>query len=87
MTPNRKVDCVRRDGLSPEDRLRLVAEFWNELQTDGDYGKADQVVVDKISQQVTDAMSQNPPDISRAESLTAYALHLLAGNIDESTTT
>jgi len=67
--------------------LRLIAEFWNEVQTNGDYGMADQVVVDEISQQVTDAMSQNPADVDHAESLTAYALHLLAGNIDDSTTT
>ncbi|MFI5387225.1 MAG: hypothetical protein ACHQ50_14030 [Fimbriimonadales bacterium] len=77
-------DC--REGLSPEDRLRIIVEIWNEIQTNGYYGSADQVVVDEISREVTDAMSQHSPDVDRAESLTFFVLHLIAGNIDDSTT-
>ena len=86
MSRKRKRDCELREGLSPEDRLRIVADIWNEIQTNGQYGMADQVVVDEISREVTDAMSQNPADINRAESLTFVALHLISGNIDSTTT-
>ncbi len=82
----RKVSDYRK-GLSPEDRLRIIANIWNEIQTNGYYGSADQVVVDEISREVTDAMSQHSPDVDRAESLTFFVLHLIAGNIDDSTTT
>jgi hypothetical protein len=80
-------DSDYREGLSPEDRLRIIANIWNEIQSNGYYGSADQVVVDEISREVTDAMSQHSPDVDRAESLTFYVLHLIAGNIDDSTTT
>jgi len=87
MNCNRQDDCDRSDGLLPEDRLRLIAEFWNELQTCGDFGMADQVVVGEISRKVADAMNQDYPDVDRAESLTFLALHLIAGNTDDLTTT
>lgn len=87
MLHNRQDDRERREGLSPEDRLRMIAQIWNEIQTSEDYGLANQVVVDEISQRVADAMSQDPADVDRAESLTFLALHLIAGNIDDSTTT
>lgn len=77
-------DC--REGLSPEDRLRIVANIWNEIQTNGDYGSADQVVVDEMSREVSDAMSQRSKELDRAESLTFFVLHLIAGDIDDSTT-
>jgi len=80
-------DIEYSKGLSPEDRLRIIANIWNEIQTNGYYGSADQVVVDEISMQVTDAMSQHSIDVDRAESLTFQVLHLIAGNIDDSTST
>jgi hypothetical protein len=82
----RKVSDYRK-GLSPEDRLRIIANIWNEIQTNGYYGSADQVVVDETSREVTDAMSQHSADVDRAESLTFLVLNLIAGNIRESTTT
>jgi len=48
---------------------------------------ADQVVVGEISRKVADAMNQDYPDVDRAESLTFLALHLIAGNTDDLTTT
>jgi len=84
---NAKDGSDHREGLSPEDRLRIIADIWNEIHTNGYYGSADQVVVDEISREVTDAMCQHSPDVDRAESLTFFVLHLIAGNIDDSTTT
>ncbi len=81
---NRRSD--RRNGLSPQERLRIIANIWNEIHSSGFYGAANQVVVDEISQQVTDAMSQNPPDVNRAEHLTFYALQLINGDIEPTTT-
>jgi hypothetical protein len=81
---NRRSD--RRNGLSPQERLRIVANIWNEIQSSEFYGAANQVVVDEISRQVTDAMSQNPPDSDLAEHLTFYALQLINGDIEPTTT-
>lgn len=66
MSYERKRGRKHRERLSVVDRLRNVANIWNEIQTNVHYGMADQVVVDEISRQVTDAMSQNPADTDRA---------------------
>jgi len=76
-------DC---DGLSPSDRLRIIGEIWNEIHIDGNFGAADQVAVEEIERAVTDEMNQRLPDVDRAESLTFMALHLIAGNIDSTST-
>jgi hypothetical protein len=86
MSEPRKRRSDRRNGLSPQERLRIIANIWNEIQSSGFYGAANQVVVDEISRQVTDAMSHNPPDVNRAEQLTFYALHLINGDIEPTTT-
>jgi hypothetical protein len=76
----------RRNGSSPEERLRFIANIWNEIQANEYYGSANQVVVEETSRQVTDAMSQQPPDVDRAEELTFYVLHVINGDIEPTTT-
>jgi hypothetical protein len=76
-------DC---DGLSPRERLRIIGELWNEIRIDGDFGAADQVAVEEIERAVTEEMYRSIPDVNRAESLTFKALHLIAGNIDSTST-
>jgi hypothetical protein len=71
-----------RNGLSPEQRLRIIGQLWNEIRINGNTGATDWVVLEEIERAVTDAMSQTPPDIDRAESQTFKALHLIAGNIE-----
>jgi hypothetical protein len=71
-----------RDGLSPEDRLRIIGQLWGEIHINGYTGATDWVVLDEIEREVTDAMKQSPPDVDRAESLTFRALHFIAGNIE-----
>jgi len=79
-------DSEYREGLSPNDRVRIVAEFWNEIHIDGDYGAADQVAVEEIEREVSEEISQRVPDVNRLESLTCKALHLIAGNIESTST-
>jgi len=76
-------DC---DGLSPRERLRIIGELWNEIRIDGNFGAADQVAVEEIERAVTEEMYQRIPNVNRAEWLTFKALHLIAGNIDSTST-
>ena len=71
--------------LSPDDpkatdflRQQLV-EFWNELRTCGDSGATTWEVLDLLEKDVTECLYRSPPDIARAESLTAQAALLIAG--------
>ncbi len=86
MTNERKRRSDRCNGLSPENRLRKVANIWDEIDANEYYGSANQVVVEEIRREVTDVMSQQPPDLDRAESLTFFVLHLINGDIEPTTT-
>lgn len=79
-------DGEYRDGLSLEDRMRILVQVWDEINAGGAYGSANQAVVDEIGREVTDALYEYPTDIDRAESLTFKVFHLIAGNIDSTTT-
>jgi hypothetical protein len=72
--------------LSPDDRVPLIVQFWNELRIHGDYGAADPVEVDKIERLVTQELQRRTPDVGRALSLTFRALHLIDGNIEPTST-
>jgi hypothetical protein len=74
------------DRLSPDDRVRLIIEFWNDYRIHGDFGAADPVEVDKIERLVTEELQRRTPDIGRAESLTFKALHIICGNIESTST-
>ncbi len=69
-------------GSSVEDRerIRRIAEFWNDYATHDDPGETTREVLEQLQQEVTDCLYGNPPDINRAEGLTAKALWLLTGN-------
>jgi hypothetical protein len=72
--------------LSPEDRWRLIVQFWSEFRIYGDYGAADPVEVNEIERLVTEELQRRTPDIGRAESLTFKALHLIDGNVEPTST-
>jgi len=61
-------------------RLRLLAEWWSALRTTGDAGATTWEVLEELEQKVTDCITIDPPDLGRAESLTAQAMHLIAGH-------
>jgi hypothetical protein len=68
-------------GLSSVKRLMRIADFWSMLHISGETGATDWATLDEIEREVTDAMYASPPDIDRAESLTAKALLLISGDI------
>lgn len=65
-----------------KERQWLIIEFWRELQRSGDSGATSWEVLDSIANRVTEALMQEPPDLNRAESLTARALLLIEGFIE-----
>lgn len=78
----------RRSGLSPEypdsaeERIRQIVEFWNVLDTCGDPGETTWGVLEDLRLEVTECLDRAPPDVNKAESLTAYALLLMTGTDD-----
>ncbi len=65
-----------RDGLSLEERLRLVADVWCEIDGE-DSGATDGVALDELRLEVTEAMVRRDADL--AESLTCRAFFLISG--------
>ena len=76
-----KDSTILSPGLSVEDRerVRRIAEFWNDYATCGDSGETSREVLEELQQEVTDCLYGNPPDIDCAEGLTARAMLLIAG--------
>ena len=72
-------------GLSPvepnpmKDRIRQIVEVWNELDCCGQAGATTWGVLEELRLEVTECLYRAPPDVSRAESLTAYAFLLIDG--------
>jgi len=75
------------NGLSPggpldhEHRLRQVIDFWNVFSCLPDAGGTTWGVLEEVQAQVSDCLSREPPDLARAESLTAYAALLISGEL------
>jgi hypothetical protein len=68
------------DGDSDEERIRRVVEFWNQLRVHDATGRTSWGNLEPLERQVTECLvRRRPRDISRAESLTAIAMHLIAG--------
>jgi hypothetical protein len=88
MEPAGRIDSdgEYRVRLSPDNRVPLIIQFWNELRIHGDYGAADPVEVDKIERLVTEELQRRTPNVCRVESLTFKALHLIDGNIEPTST-
>lgn len=80
--------CVLCAELSPDDpqatnaRCQRVVEFWNELRTWGDSGATTWEVLESLERQVTECLDHAPPEVGEAESLTALAALLIAGQSD-----
>lgn len=77
---------VSKSGCPPsaidnliEERIRLIAEFWNQLRCSDELGATNWEALEPLEREVTECLYQKPPDIARAESLTALALQMIAG--------
>lgn len=68
--------------VSSFDRLRREAlvEWWTQLERDGDCGSTTWEVLDPIRDRVTACLGFSPPQLDRAEHLTALALRLITGD-------
>jgi hypothetical protein len=76
----------RRFAEEPErkqDRIRRLVSLWNELDVHGESGATTLEVLESLRLQVTDCLAADPPDITRAESITAHAFLLIAGSGDD----
>jgi hypothetical protein len=62
-----------------DNRRQKIIFFWNELRTCGNSGATTWEVLESLERQVTEYIDHNPPEIRRAESLTAYAALLIEG--------
>lgn len=70
---------LAEDPLEIQRRRRLINEFWTALYNEGDCGATTWEVLDRIRDRVTTALLKRPPDVRRAESLTAKAMLLIEG--------
>jgi hypothetical protein len=60
-------------------RTDIVRCFWQELYTGENPGETTWEELGVLRNQVETALACNPPDVSLAETLTAYAMALMAG--------
>jgi hypothetical protein len=65
-----------------ERRKRQVQEFWTQLYVGENPGETTWEELDALHDQVNSALAANPPDVTRAETLTAYAALLMTGLSD-----
>lgn len=61
-----------------ERKSKLLFEIWTALD-DGDAGAATREALDRLRDEGTTALAMRPPDICLAESLTAKAMLMIAG--------
>ena len=62
-----------------EVRLRQVVDWWNDLRLGDDPGATTWEVLENLEREVTQCLERRPRDLNKAESLTAYAMLLIAG--------
>jgi hypothetical protein len=74
-----QLDLSPDDLNSEEVRIQRIVEWWSEFRVCGDPGAATWEELDGLEQEVTDCLAERPPGLNRAESLTAYAMLLIAG--------
>jgi hypothetical protein len=67
-------------GLSKELKRRkeLIIEFWNAFDACDNPGGTSWGVLESLRREVTDCLALDPPDIRKAEYLTARAMVLLS---------
>ena len=69
-------------NLDPTDqcrRIQWIVDFWTLLFIGEDAGETNWYELEALQTQVTDSLAANPQDVTRAETLTAYAAMLIGG--------
>jgi hypothetical protein len=67
------------DPSDQRQRIHLIVDFWQLLYLGEGSGETTWEELDALQVQVTDALAEVPPNVSRAETLTAYAAALVSG--------
>jgi hypothetical protein len=70
------------DPSDQRQRIQWIVDFWTLLYIGEDSGETTWQELDALQVQVTDALAATPPNITRAETLTAYAAALVSGLLD-----
>jgi hypothetical protein len=68
--------------LTTEPTIRAMLEWWNSLRVCDDPGAATWGELELLERQVTDCLVRRPPDVARASSLTAEAMHRMTGDLE-----
>lgn len=72
--------CPPSDFSDPhDDRVHCVVDFWNQARVCDELTATLWRALEPIERQVTECLDKRPPDIGRAEGLTALALRIIAG--------
>lgn len=61
------------------ERIRLIVDFWTQLAVCEDSGATTWEVLEDLERKVTDCLDRTPPQLGRAESLTAEAICRMTG--------
>lgn len=67
--------------LTEQERIDWIVEFWNALRINDDPGSTNWEVLENLECQVTGCLAVQPPDVDRAERLTANAMLLMTGQM------
>lgn len=77
-------------GLSPENfslqtesHIGQIADWWSQLRIGNDSGTTTWKVLDSLERQVMGCLTRDPPDLPKAESLTAKAALLMIGGCND----
>ena len=70
------------DPFALEARIQRIVDWWHDLHEGGDSGAATWEELERIEQEVTGCLDRRSLDVDRAESVTAYAMLLIAGCSD-----
>jgi len=62
-----------------DDRIRPLVDFWNIVPVLDELDATKRKALEPLERLVTDCLFQVPPDIGRAESVTALALRIISG--------
>jgi hypothetical protein len=67
------------DRSDQKQCIDWIVDFWNSLYLGEDAGETTWDELGTLQAQVTDALAADPPNVTLAETLTAYAAALVSG--------
>jgi hypothetical protein len=66
-------------GEGGDAQIRRLVEFWNLLRLSESTGATSWEELELLEHEVTDCLAKHPPDVKRADAVTAHAFWLIAG--------